>query len=585
MATTYGGYTPPLENLKIGDTLLFGDNLSLQSSEIQELLKQGAIETYADPSTGAHSGMRVTKSYTKPGNISSSQVYSGNISPQFYQIREEGMAEQPTVYQMKDGQMTSITNASAGISAGLQKTIDRQPDQQYWSNVKMVTPQEFQTLSTPVSVKDPSVELDETYRDKEESELDLWAKSQKESAQDLLDTQTEALEAEFQYQKSEIESKAKQSIQETKDFGGRIEGSLRRVLGKAGGFTTTAGGMAMVTQANTLQSEINEIKRAEAMLISKARVAQKAGESKQAELYYERITDLESDIRDRQQEIFDNILKLDKEKREWDKLDFDMNLAILGEERSQTELALKLRAEMTDFTDAQIDKTLGDIERLASSLTPLSNLSGELITEYEILAGLPEGSFEAFYDKLYREAERGEKIDILKVQKEQLAIQNLVADLTKKAADLVGTKDGDPYGSASQFVTANYASRIVDANKTLKELEALNIGVLDYASGSKFWPNIAKSSDRQRFEQATKNYINAVLRRESGAAIAASEFKNAGEQYIPQPGDREDVLAQKEINRKLVQRNFINEAGTAYVSPPGEEEESETNPEDPLSIF
>ena len=44
-----------------------------------------------------------------------------------------------------------------------------------------------------------------------------------------------------------------------------------------------------------------------------------------------------------------------------------------------------------------------------------------------------------------------------------------------------------------------------------------------------------KTDERQMFEQAERNFINAILRQESGAAIADSEFNNARKQYMPQP--------------------------------------------------
>ena len=43
-----------------------------------------------------------------------------------------------------------------------------------------------------------------------------------------------------------------------------------------------------------------------------------------------------------------------------------------------------------------------------------------------------------------------------------------------------------------------------------------------------------KSTDRQKFEQAQRDWINANLRKESGAVIADSEFENAAQQYFPQ---------------------------------------------------
>ena len=70
---------------------------------------------------------------------------------------------------------------------------------------------------------------------------------------------------------------------------------------------------------------------------------------------------------------------------------------------------------------------------------------------------------------------------------------------------------------------------------------------------------------RQQFEQAVKNFTNATLRRESGAAIADSEFENANVQYIPQFGDSEEVLLQKKRNRLTISKSLELEAGEAFT--------------------
>lgn len=62
--------------------------------------------------------------------------------------------------------------------------------------------------------------------------------------------------------------------------------------------------------------------------------------------------------------------------------------------------------------------------------------------------------------------------------------------------------------------------------------------------------NWTQSPEQQQVEQAQRDFINAVLRRESGAAIAPSEFDNARKQYFPQPGDSPEVIAQKAQNRE-----------------------------------
>jgi len=61
---------------------------------------------------------------------------------------------------------------------------------------------------------------------------------------------------------------------------------------------------------------------------------------------------------------------------------------------------------------------------------------------------------------------------------------------------------------------------------------------------------IAPSGPQQQVEQAQRNFVNAILRQESGASISASEFANAQRQYFPQVGDSPEVIKQKAANRQ-----------------------------------
>lgn len=78
--------------------------------------------------------------------------------------------------------------------------------------------------------------------------------------------------------------------------------------------------------------------------------------------------------------------------------------------------------------------------------------------------------------------------------------------------------------------------------------------------------NAVMSPQNQMAEQAQRDFINAVLRRESGAAIAPSEFSNAQKQYFPQPGDGPDVLRQKAANRQSAITAFKTEVGPVGVT-------------------
>jgi hypothetical protein len=80
------------------------------------------------------------------------------------------------------------------------------------------------------------------------------------------------------------------------------------------------------------------------------------------------------------------------------------------------------------------------------------------------------------------------------------------------------------------------------------------------------------SPDRQKAVQAQRNFINSILRRESGAVISDPEFSNARQQYFPQPGDSPEVIKQKRENRASAIRGLMREAGGSYKPPKGWED-------------
>lgn len=76
------------------------------------------------------------------------------------------------------------------------------------------------------------------------------------------------------------------------------------------------------------------------------------------------------------------------------------------------------------------------------------------------------------------------------------------------------------------------------------------------------------SPNQQRVEQAQRDFINAVLRRESGAVISEPEFENARKQYFPQVGDSPEVKAQKAANRKRATELMLQEVPAARRGAP-----------------
>jgi hypothetical protein len=90
--------------------------------------------------------------------------------------------------------------------------------------------------------------------------------------------------------------------------------------------------------------------------------------------------------------------------------------------------------------------------------------------------------------------------------------------------------------------------------------------------------NVSQSAEQQQVEQAQRNFVNAVLRQESGAVINEDEFNNAKKQYFPQPGDSDAVIKQKEQARKTTIKALETQAG------PGLRRAGGGKAEDPLGI-
>lgn len=121
-----------------------------------------------------------------------------------------------------------------------------------------------------------------------------------------------------------------------------------------------------------------------------------------------------------------------------------------------------------------------------------------------------------------------------------------------------------------------YGLRMEEANKILKDLESkgeTDTGLLRTGLGGVVGAvplvgdslrggvdNVANvlpsalgglSSAQQQNKQARSNFITAVLRKESGAAIGKDEFDREEAKYFPQAGDSKETIKQKQDARNL----------------------------------
>ncbi len=131
-------------------------------------------------------------------------------------------------------------------------------------------------------------------------------------------------------------------------------------------------------------------------------------------------------------------------------------------------------------------------------------------------------------------------------------------------------KGGSGGMTEQQSKDALFGARMQESNKVLTALEGEDIKApvmnsLPY--GDKFsnaLPSIlgGASAKQQQYTQAQRDFINAVLRKESGAVIADTEFANAQKQYFPQIGDSDAVIKQKAKTRELAMNMIIGGSGT-----------------------
>ncbi len=187
-----------------------------------------------------------------------------------------------------------------------------------------------------------------------------------------------------------------------------------------------------------------------------------------------------------------------------------------------------------------------------------SQPNGELFAE-AIRAGMPAGqAYEA-----YRKSLTGDYVVVGKTLVDRKTGKVIfqaptTATLTRKnpvTGELEYISGIDPSQlnlDQSESGATVYAGRMRQAQNNLRLVEREGTDFMQKIfSNIPFAGNYLTSPEFKLYNQARSNFVNAVLRRESGAVIADSEFENANLQYFPQPGDTQQVIEQKRNNREL----------------------------------
>lgn len=125
-----------------------------------------------------------------------------------------------------------------------------------------------------------------------------------------------------------------------------------------------------------------------------------------------------------------------------------------------------------------------------------------------------------------------------------------------------------------------FADRMATSGAIIDEMGMKGSGKADrLLSGVPVVGDYFTSDDYKKVDAAKRDFINAQLRRESGAAIGQSEFDNAEIQYFPQPNDTPVVVEQKRQLRQRVIEGMIRDAGPTYTPPDvGKQKRRKFNP-------
>jgi hypothetical protein len=142
-------------------------------------------------------------------------------------------------------------------------------------------------------------------------------------------------------------------------------------------------------------------------------------------------------------------------------------------------------------------------------------------------------------------------------------------EIAKINADAATGKKTEVQANAEQF-----GNRMESAEQNFAKVATEGVGLKGAAQGAVGalpLGGFAQSSNYQKMEQAKRQWVTALLRKESGAAIGKQEYSDYDRQFFPQPGDSAEVVAQKAHERVVAVDAMKRGAGPGYKSPAAEQ--------------
>jgi len=212
------------------------------------------------------------------------------------------------------------------------------------------------------------------------------------------------------------------------------------------------------------------------------------------------------------------------------------------------------------LTSAQTEKTIAGTEYTKAQIEDIHTKNVLADKQFE------RSNYEYDTDHklaVQREVNERTALDIRhKTLEENIRKNGVEEELDRQAALLERSKykEKKKEYKPDELKGAVFYNKANNAYTALDMIEKDGFSTLQFATS----PEFLKSDKGRAYLAAKEEYITAVLRRESGAAIGDPEFERYNKIYFPRVGDSAKVIANKAGKRKVMLQNLALQTNGAY---------------------
>lgn len=235
----------------------------------------------------------------------------------------------------------------------------------------------------------------------------------------------------------------------------------------------------------------------------------------------------------------------------------------------------RIEAVQNELVKSQLKAGLLPYEtQLAAQLNALKELGPKELKAIEAKAQAERQKNELLHQQ-WKETQQlkhkkyleGEKLKLEQqrnlTEKERIRKDYIYSEIEKLEKE---KEKGQKEPSQKQFEAAGFARRMELAMNDLSNIEnsGFNRASFGSAAEAKLVPEYWKSQNFKQYYNAELAFINAVKRKESGAAVKDSEHEEYAKLYFPRAGDGPNVINEKNKRREQKFIEMKSQAGRAF---------------------